>query len=161
MTKTIQLHGGVSTLVDDDDYARLKNLKIQKHQVSKGRYYACIRHSDYSRTYLHRFIVSSDKGAKVDHINGNALDNRKKNLRVCSQAENVRNSKKRTHSKQPYKGICNTRGANTWYARIRCGKKTYTDCGHATPELAAKSYDKLAKKMHGKFASLNWPEVES
>lgn len=40
---------------------------------------------------MHRLITSCPPGLVVDHINHNKLDNRRKNLRVCTQSANMRN----------------------------------------------------------------------
>lgn len=42
-------------------------------------------------TLLHRIILNPPTGLVVDHINRNSLDNRRKNLRIVSQRENVLN----------------------------------------------------------------------
>lgn len=43
------------------------------------------------RIHLHRFIMNCPDDMIVDHINGNGLDNRKSNLRVCTQKINAVN----------------------------------------------------------------------
>lgn len=41
--------------------------------------------------YLHRFIMDCPSDKVIDHINHNRLDNRKNNLRICTQKENMNN----------------------------------------------------------------------
>lgn len=44
-----------------------------------------------SLVYMHRLILGAPKGMSVDHINHNGLDNRRRNLRLCSHKENMEN----------------------------------------------------------------------
>ena len=44
---------------------------------------------------MHREILLVDGSQEIDHINGNSLDNRKANLKVCTQRQNTQNSGKR------------------------------------------------------------------
>lgn len=55
---------------------------------------------------MHRFILDPPNGQQVDHVNGNRLDNRRENIRLCSHSQNMANSKKRTWTKQSiFKGV--------------------------------------------------------
>ena len=44
-------------------------------------------------TVLHRLIMNAPKGYVTDHINGDKLDNRRENLRICTQHQNTMNNK--------------------------------------------------------------------
>ena len=56
--------------------------------------------------YLHRYLTKCPKNKVVDHKNGNCLDNRRKNLRICTQSQNIRNSSKtRSKTSSKYKGV--------------------------------------------------------
>lgn len=54
---------------------------------------------------LHRFIANTPKGKHTDHINRNRLDNRKSNLRICSQSENNLNKGNYKNNSSGRKGI--------------------------------------------------------
>lgn len=92
----------------------------------------------------------------LDHINHDKSDNRICNLREATQAENVRNRQK-TKDRDGYKGVCKSL-SNTWQARIRSDKKFIHLGMFKTAIEAALAYDLAAKKFHGEFACLNFPE---
>lgn len=94
-------------------------------------------------------------GSVVDHQNGNGLDNRRENLRVCTQAENCLNSGKKRPYKR-FKGVYRDRRNGSYYAQIFIKRIAFGSCGHATEESAAVAYDALAAKHHGEFARLNF-----
>lgn len=89
--KEIKLTGiygrGKSTIVDDEDY-----LFLSKWKWSSNGKYVC-RHITKGSLYLHRFLTDTPVGMVVNHINGNPLDNRKCNLEICTQSENLRKGK--------------------------------------------------------------------
>jgi len=71
---------------------------------------------------LHR-LVFAYKGieinGQVDHINGDRQDNRFKNLRVVSHAENGRNTKLPVTNKSGVMGVCWDSNNGKWYAQIK------------------------------------------
>lgn len=105
--------------------------------------------------YAHRMAMAFTQGewpvGEVDHIDRDPANNRLSNLRVCGHAENVRNSPKRSHSNQPFKGVRPTRGG-AWSARIRFEKREIYLGTFNTPELAFEAYKAGALKFHGQFA---------
>ena len=67
----------------EDEYLRDM---ISVQSCARGKLYATLLCQK-----LHRLLTDAPKGTVVDHINGDTLDNRKANLRVVTQAVNMRN----------------------------------------------------------------------
>jgi hypothetical protein len=105
---------------------------------------------------LHRLIMKPAAGLIVDHINGDPLDNRRANLRVCKQADNVKNNRKlRTGKTSKYKGVYWMTSMAKWAAQIKSDNKTsYLGCFELEVD-AALAYNNAAKILHGEFAALN------
>jgi len=104
--------------------------------------------------------MSAPADMQVDHINGNPLDNRRENLRICTRAQNTCNRKAVVNSKSGYKGVTKKNSSRKWIPEIRKdGKKLYLG-SYNTPEEAAKAYDKAAKEIFGEFAKLNFPDKD-
>lgn len=57
---------------------------------------------------LHRLIMGTPKGFVTDHINGDKLDNRRDNLRVCTQQQNNMNTPVSKNNKLGVKGVSKT-----------------------------------------------------
>jgi|TARA_R110000824_G_scaffold71132_5_gene182367 hypothetical protein len=152
-------------LVDDEDYSRVveaisKRAKWYAHvpHTSK-KYYAMNGNRDLS---IHRVVMNAPKGMDVDHINGDPLDNRKENLRICTRSENCRNRKVRTTSKSGYKGVYTTPyGRFQAYIGNPDKKSRHISLGtYDAPEEAARVYDRKALELHGEFALLNFPRED-
>ena len=111
------------------------------------------------RWFLHRYLLKPKEGMQVDHINGNTLDNRRDNLRICSIKENRRNSKKRkTQSSSKYKGVsyCSTeKRRKRWKAACEIDNKDIYAGRFYTEEEAKEAYNKKAKELFGEFAKIN------
>jgi hypothetical protein len=157
MVKEIQLTKGLVTLVDDEDFERLNkyNWSILK---KREKLYAHRKENKKTIT-LHRFILNAEKEILVDHINGNCLDNRRCNLRLCDNKQNIRNSKKRSNLSSKYKGVSWQKDRIKWSAQISVNSKRIS-LGRCSDEIeAAKKYDKAARFYFGEFASLNFPDI--
>ena len=104
---------------------------------------------------LHRYLLG-EPTQKIDHRDGNGLNNRRENLRKATSAENGRNSIKRTQSSSKFKGVSLHRNQH-WYASIRVNYKTIHLGRFNTEEEAARAYDEAARRLHGEFARVNFP----
>lgn len=88
--------GGEQCIVDADDVPRLAEYAWKAtccNECNGERYVYATATINGRSVYMHRFISNAEGDCVVDHINRNRLDNRKENLRICSQAENMRNRK--------------------------------------------------------------------
>lgn len=102
---------GKFALVDEDDFALYGHMRW--HLSDSGYAVRRARLGTGSKTYrLHRLVAEAPEGMIVDHLNGDKLDNRRSNLRVCTQAENARNRK-------GTKGVSFDKSRNKWIVRYR------------------------------------------
>lgn len=165
--KKIPLTQGQYTIVDDEDFEMLSKWKWGLRKSWGGRRYAVrwqfVPTSErggrkrYSKdVYLHRYLMEvTERNIFVDHINGDSLDNRKKNLRLCTQSQNQCNRGPSKKSSSGYKGVTFLKREGLWRATIKYQNKTYRKDRLQTKELAALAYNKMAKELHGEFAYQN------
>ena len=166
--KKIKLTQGKYAIVDADDYDELIKWKWHIKPSGGSSFYAVHSESIYTpkskttkwsrrcRQYnMHRIIMKVPPNKQIDHINGNGLDNRKANLRVCSKSENSRNKVRWSNKKSSiYKGVFQ-RSKNCWSAVIGFERNIYHLGYFNTEKKAALAYNKAAKQYHRKFARLN------
>jgi hypothetical protein len=149
-------YGIFKFIVDDEDFKYLNDIKWNLARHTDKHVYAQMSRKIDGKDkyfYMHRILVGAKPGQLVDHINRNTLDNRKSNLRICTGQENSMNRAKQT--KLPFKGICMRDGAV--YASIKARGKNYPLGRFCCMLSAAAAYDQEAIKLHGEFASLNFP----
>lgn len=113
------------------------------------------------RQRLHRMIMGLQNNDEryVDHINGNILDNQRKNLRICSKKDNCRNRIKRnTKVSSIYKGVqkVNLKKNPAWIARICVDGKGMCLGYYKDEKMAALRYDSAARQYFGEFAKCNF-----
>jgi len=101
---------------------------------------------------LHRLIMNAPDGVDVDHINGNKLDNRKSNLRLCNKTQNNRNSRPKAGTSK-YKGV--HLFANKWRASITANRVVLQLGTFCDEDKAALAYNAAARHFFGEFAWLN------
>jgi hypothetical protein len=154
----IKLTQGKFALVDDEDYEMLNQRKWHYHRGYAVHNFCIGTIDGKTRTKqmsMHRVLNKTPEGMITDHINGNPLDNRKVNLRACSNLQNCMNRKSHTGSSSKYKGVCWNKGHKKWGAHIRVDKKL-TSLGYFLDEAdAALAYNFAAMKYFGEFARLN------
>ena len=155
MVKRIKLRSGEETIIDDDDFDAVTQWKWSLNQ--NGYAYRAYRYGGkIKEVFLHRFINKTPKGKQTDHVNGVKLDNRKKNLRSATSKENMANRCSVKGSSSRFKGVSLFKRNGKWTAQIRAdGKLKYLGLFNKE-EDAAMAYDEEAKKIHGKFARLNF-----
>lgn len=98
MSHKIPLTQGKFAIVSDADYKRLSKYKWHAHRDKNGILFYAERYDKKRKPHIvkmHREIMKPPKGLVVDHRNGDGLDNRRSNLRVCTTAENNEYSRKR------------------------------------------------------------------
>lgn len=148
--KEIPLTNGDISFVDDEDFDRIA--AHNWYSLGRGKYARTRIGSRF--VLMHRMIIEAAEAEVVDHINGNRLDNRKGNLRICTHKQNTMNVA--TKSKLGVKGVF--KSGKNWAARIRVDGKIIYLGSHLSKEKAAFIYDQAAKKYFGEFARLNFPD---
>lgn len=147
-------YNGVYALVDRDDYD-----KVCKYNWSLSSGYVVVK-TDGKVKAMHQIIL----GMCSDHKNGDRLDNRKCNLRLATQQQNMANTKKIIRNNDyhinssKYKGVMKRSDyVSKWRARIRFNGKLI-HLGNFDNEIkAAIAYDKKAIELFGEFACVNFP----
>lgn len=137
---------GEKFIIDKEDFEKIKNYQWHSHYVNrKKNYVSCIFNG--KRLYIHRIIMNClEEDKVVDHIDGNPLNNRKNNLRICTKAENSRNL---CLYDSELRGI-SIRG-NSYGAKITFNGKNIWLGSFASLEDAQKARDNAELIYFGKF----------
>lgn len=134
----------IRSQIQKDFYSQIMNTPITTYQLS-----------------IHRLILKCGPNDIVDHIDGNGLNNQRKNLRICTPQQNSHNTRLRTDNTSGYKGVRRDprikEGSRCWVANIRepTAKKNITIGYYHSKEEAALAYNEMASKLFGDYAYLN------
>lgn len=157
--REIPLPNGMVALIDDEDWPRVSLHSWLVRPITKARrsWYALIMVG--KRTlYLHRFILNAGPGEIVDHANRDGLDNRKRNLRKCTKAQNCANSDLAPGA-TGFRGVDshpNSLVPTRFRGRVYSNRKVRRGPWRQTALEAAHDRDIMAKQAHGEFAVLNF-----
>lgn len=115
----VGLTRGLFAKVDKEDLPRINHRKWYA-DPSRHTHYARMevtKKGEKARVYMHRLIIGAKKGQVVDHINGDGLDNRRANLRICSYSRNGLN-RARVNNPHGHIGITWDKNRRKWRAQI-------------------------------------------
>jgi hypothetical protein len=149
----IALTRGKFALVDAEDYEELNRYKWNAMPVG-GNWYARRSVGRGGVVLMHRQIMNAPDDMLVDHINGNGLDDRRVNLRLCTAQQNCSNSRPRGGA-SPYLGV--SRQGDKWKAQLMHDGEIFRLGLFEDEVAAAKARDAKALELQGEFAYLNFP----
>jgi hypothetical protein len=155
--RLIPLTQGKFAVVDAADYEWLKQYKWHVIKYKNTSYARTQKNGKSIR--MHRLITGAPSHLFVDHRDHNGLNNRRANLRPCTQQENIYNRRPRPGSTSRYKGVYRTKKSKKYRANIRNNGKILS-LGCFDDEIeAAITYDIKAIQLFGEFAYLNFPDL--
>lgn len=154
MSKIITLTKGKETVVDDSDFAILSTFKWTLVSDASGRSYAVrskMINGKKVTLRMHRVLMGDPHGMQIDHVDGDSLNNQKSNLRVCTQSENLRNTKKHKDNTSGFKGVHYNPNRKKWEANIRFDYRLQYLGRYICPLLAYVAYCRAGRRLFGAF----------
>ena len=148
---TIKLNRDKVALIDNQDWILVSQYKWFWNKARRNVYR---NKKDKKSSFIHRLIMNPPNDMDVDHANGNPLDNRRSNLRICTRSQNNCNKAKQCNNTSGYKGVYWDKKNNKWRAKVSVNKRDYCMGRYKNIIDAVKAYNNGAKILHGKFARL-------
>jgi len=155
--KIIPLGKGYEAIIDDDDYDKVSQFSwgvLITKWTQYGRKNFWIN-KKCQTVYLHNFIVPPPEGFTNDHIDRNGLNCQKSNLRFATKSQQMMNRK--VPNSSGYRGVYWYKAYQKWHVMISTNYEVRSLGYYDDLIEAAKAYDKQAKREHGEFAVLNFP----
>lgn len=155
----VPLYGGDIALVDELDASLVlaHSWHIRPSGYSRYAQTNVFTGSRWVIRQMHRLLLGAKAHQLVDHINGNGLDNRRANLRLCTSSENGRNRRNANKNNTTgYRGVSLRKKSGRYQAYISSSEGIRIHLGFfSTAEDAALAYNEATLRHHGAFASLN------
>ena len=165
-------------IVSEKDYIVFKTRNGKLAKIDKADKDLIIKHywGINSQGYLHsringnlerlHILIMGNNNLVIDHINGDKLDNRRKNLRFCTQKQNSRNISNQKNNTSGVIGVSRIKQAKgyKWRARIMVNRKEINLGHYERFEDAVKARLEGEKKYFGEFspkANARWSEWNS
>lgn len=149
-----------NVLIDPEDVEKCRPYKWHIQKVNENYFRVCAYNKGDTPKILklHRLIMDvhiKDNSIEVDHIDGNTLDNRKSNLRLCKHSDNMKNIKTPENNTSGFKGVELRKDTNKWTAFIECnGNKVNLGC-FDDKEHAIKARQDKELELFGEFSRLH------
>ena len=151
----IAFPSGHVVTIDHEDIDLFAAYRWHVDSVGRKRGKPYLRRSP-DKAYWHRVVLGAQRGEQIDHVNGDSLDNRRSNLRFCSQSENNQNWTGSRRNTSGYKGVSWDRWTGRWVVRIQVDGKQLNLGRFDDREQAARAYDAAAREHWGDFARTNF-----
>ena len=150
----IPLSQGKVAIIDDADWLLILPYRWYA-AYSHGNWYAVAiplgGNSRSTKIRMHNLILGTKP---VDHRDGNGLNNRRSNLRRCTDALNQQNTLSRGGSSE-FKGVSWNKQKRKWQVAFRCNGINHF-VGYFDDEIkAASAYNNAIMPVAGEFARLN------
>lgn len=141
-------------LIDLEDIDKVKNIKWHKSDLQRNTYY-CVS-NDKKWRKLHRLILGvEDSNIFIDHINHNGLDNRKDNLRICTNQQNICNCVIPKNNISGCKGVYWSKDKGKWTVQVTINNKTKYIGRFDNYDDAVNARKEAARKYYGEFCNEN------
>lgn len=157
MVARIPLTRNYIAFVDDEDFERVARYKWGIAHGGNWLIYAVTGSPfliEYHR-HMHALVLRAGPGSIIDHRNGNPLDNRRENIRLCSSSQNAANAivAEREGKTSRFKGVYRSKGK--WVGQIRCDSAQFRLGSFDIEDDAARAYDAAALEKFKEFALTN------
>ncbi len=143
-------------IVDDEDFDELSKYTWyldERKNTSYAKTFVC-KDGKRVKTGMHRLIMKAKKGQDIDHRDRNGLNNRKYNLRLCTNQQNSMN-RDTNYGTSKYKGVWWHKRDKRWYSGIQLNGKQIHLGSFKDETLAAEAYNIKANELFGEYARLN------
>jgi hypothetical protein len=145
MQYIILTNSELQTVVDDEDFIFLNQ---RRWRISNNGYATS---GNGTKILMHRIIANTPLGLTTDHINGDKLDNRKENLRVCTNQQNNWNKDKPANNKSGHIGVYWSELKQRWLAKIKIDGKCKHLGSYRNILDAADAREMEAKRAFGEY----------
>lgn len=145
----ITLTQGFETYIDKEDWPLVAGRKWRVKRNGRTNY--AISDSKGKREWMHKLILGTDE--RVDHRDDDGLNNRRSNLRILDNTNNIRRKRSNLNATSKFKGV--SRFRDRWQASIKVDGKSIWIGSFIDERSAALAYNSAAKLHFGEHARIN------
>lgn len=140
---------------NNEFYFDLEDYKVIKDycwNVTKDGYVEGYSLQEKKNVLMHRMLLGVYDNKIVDHINHKKHDNRKLNMRIVTQSQNLMNAKMFSSNTSGCKGVSWDSSRNKWMAHIKLNGKNKTLGRFLNFEDAVKARKQAEEKYFGEYS---------